>query len=216
MSEFSVRKYNVKDRNSLFKIGADTAFFGDPIEAYLDDRQLFLDAFYAYYTDVEPGYSWVAICDDQVIGFLAGCIDTRKYQRDIKKIIIPRVIKRLLIGKYKIRSRSISYFAGLLTGVLRGGLNSIDYSLYPAHLHINIDKDFRGFGLGKSLINVYLEQLFSLNIRGVYLQTTSQNTIACKLYESMGFNLLWSQKDLFWTNWFGYKVDNRCYIRLIT
>jgi ribosomal protein S18 acetylase RimI-like enzyme len=216
MPEFSIRKYNVNDRNSLFKIGADTAFFGDQIEVYLDDRQLFLDSFYAYYTDIEPNYSWVAICEDQLIGFLTGCIDARKYQRDIYRIIIPRVIKKLFQGKYRIRYRSVSYFAGLLTAVLHGGHYSIDYNMYPAHLHINIDKKFRGFGLGKTLIHAYLEQLSSLKVRGVYLHTTSQNITAYKLYEKLGFKLLWYHPNHFWTKWFGYKVDILCYVRLIT
>lgn len=79
MTEFYIRPYRSSDRSRLFQIGADTTYFGDPIEVYLDDRQIFLDAFYSYYTDLEPGYSWVATSEGEVIGFLAGCVNTRKY-----------------------------------------------------------------------------------------------------------------------------------------
>ena len=216
MSELLIRKYQDFDRQRLLAIGADTAFFGDPIEAYFDDRILFQDAFYSYYTDVEPTFTWVACYGSEVVGFLAGCLDTKNYQRDIRRIIIPRVFKRLIRWKYIIGARSISYMNGLLGGFFFGDFSPVDYSTYPAHLHINIDKGWRGFGLGRKLILAYIDQLSSINIKGVHLQTTSQNQIACRLYENLDFRILWARTDHFWTKWFGYKVENRCYGRLLS
>jgi hypothetical protein len=57
MPELLIRPYQPKDRESVFRIAADTAFFGAPIEAYMEDRNVFLDAFYAYYTDLEPEHA---------------------------------------------------------------------------------------------------------------------------------------------------------------
>jgi hypothetical protein len=69
MPEFVVCPIQSKDRESVFRIGADTTFFGDPIEAYLEDRNAFLDAFYAYYSDLEPEHTWVACADEAVVVF---------------------------------------------------------------------------------------------------------------------------------------------------
>ena len=55
-----VRPYLQGDRGAVHRIAADSAFFGDPIETYLDDRRPFQDVFVGYYTDFEPGYAWVA------------------------------------------------------------------------------------------------------------------------------------------------------------
>lgn len=212
---FSIRKYAPSDRNRIFEIGADTAFFGDPIEAYLEDRFIFLDAFYAYYTDYEPSGSWVACCDEQVVGFLTGCLNTKKYQRDVLTTIAPKVLKKLLLRKYKIGKRSLSYFWGLTPEIFDASKYKINYNTYPAHLHINIDKNSRGNGLGRELLVHYLSQLVDARVPGVHLLTTSENKIACKLYEKMGFYLLWSKPDHFWTDFLDRDVFDLCYGRLI-
>jgi ribosomal protein S18 acetylase RimI-like enzyme len=211
MPDFAVRPFIPADRQAVFRIGGDTAFFGAPIEAYMEDRNAFLDAFYAYYTDLEPEHAWVASANGEVVGFLTGCVDTRVHDRKILRVIIPRVTASLLRGRYHFGKRSFRYFRGLLSGLLRGEFPRVDLAIYPAHLHINIDAAWRGYKLGQSLMDAYLGQLRELGIPGVYLDTTSLNEIACRLYEKMGFRLLDARPDRFWAKWFGHPVDNRCY-----
>ncbi len=139
MTDFMVRPYQPEDRESVFRIGADTAFFGDPIEAYMEDRNVFLDAFYAYYTDLEPEHTWVACADETVVGFLTGCIDSRLHGRKYRRFILPGLIDNILRGKYRFGKRSFGYLTGMLGGVLRGELTHTDLDIYPAHLHINVD-----------------------------------------------------------------------------
>ena len=59
-----IRLYEPDDRQDVLRISADTAVFGEPVEAILDDRRLFCDAFTAYYTDFESEYLWVASIND--------------------------------------------------------------------------------------------------------------------------------------------------------
>ena len=49
MADLVVRPYQPEDREAVLRLGADTAFFGAPIEACMEDRNIFLDAFYVYY-----------------------------------------------------------------------------------------------------------------------------------------------------------------------
>jgi ribosomal protein S18 acetylase RimI-like enzyme len=211
MPDLAVRPYLPADRQAVFRIGADTAFFGAPIEAYMDDRNAFLDAFYAYYTDLEPEHTWVACANREVVGFLAGCVDTHIHDWQIQRVIVPRLVGNFLRGRYHFGKRSIRYFGGLLEGLLRREFTNVDLEVYPAHLHINVDAAWRGHKLGQRLMEAYLRQLRSLGIPGVYLDTTSLNEIACRLYEKMGFRLLDARLDRFWAKWFGHPVDNRCY-----
>jgi ribosomal protein S18 acetylase RimI-like enzyme len=211
MPEFTIRPYQSKDREPVFRIGADTAFFGAPVEAYMEDRNVFLEAFYAYYTDLEPEYTWVACVDETVVGFLTGCIDTRSRRRKYSRTILPRFIGRLLGGKYLLGKQTYRYITGMLGGVLRGELTHVDLDIYPAHLHINVDSAWRGHGLGQRLMEAYLHQLRELGVKGVYLDTTSLNEAACRLYEKMGFRLLEARPERFWAKWFGRPVENRCY-----
>jgi ribosomal protein S18 acetylase RimI-like enzyme len=211
MPELLICPYQPQDRESVMRIGADTAFFGAPIEAYMEDRNIFLDAFYAYYTDLEPEHAWVARAGDSVVGFLTGCVDGRAHGRKFRRIILPGLIGNLLRGKYRFGKRSIRYVAGLAGGLLRGESTHADPDTYPAHLHINVDAAWRGRGLGQRLMEAYLQQLRGLGVPGVYLETTSLNEAACRLYEKMGFRLLESQPDRFWAKWYGHAVEDRCY-----
>jgi hypothetical protein len=43
-----IRRYERRDCAAVYRLAADTAFFGDPVEAFLDDRALFCRAFVAY------------------------------------------------------------------------------------------------------------------------------------------------------------------------
>ena len=211
MPELLIRPYQQKDRESVFRIAADTAFFGAPIEAYMEDRNVFLDAFYAYYTDLEPEHAWVGCAGELVVGFLTGCVDSRSHGRKYRRFTLPRLIGKFLRGKYRFGKRSFDYIAGLLGGMLRGESPEVDLDIYPAHLHINVDSAWRGRGLGQRLMEAYLQQIRGLGVPGVYLETTSLNEVACRLYEKMGFRLLEQRPDRFWAKWFGHPVENRCY-----
>jgi len=216
MPDLVIRPFQLADRQSIFRIGADTAFFGAPIEAYMEDRNAFLDAFYAYYTDLEPEHTWVACADGDVVGFLAGCVDTRVHNQRLLRVIIPRLTGNLLRGKYHFGKRSLHYFGGMLGGLLRREFTQVDLDTYPAHLHINVVSAWRGYKLGQQLMEVYLRQLRKLGITGVYLDTTSLNEVACRLYVKMGFGLLDARPERYWAKWFGHPVDNRCYgLRLL-
>ncbi len=211
MPNLVIRPYQPVDRLPVFRIGADTAFFGAPIEAYMEDRNAFLDAFYAYYTDLEPEHAWVACADGEVVGFLAGCVNTRLHNRKLLRVILPRLTGNLLRGKYHFGKRSLHYFSGLLGGLLRREFTRVDLDTFPAHLHINVESAWRGYKLGQRLMEAYLGQLRELGITGVYLDTTSLNEVACRLYEKIGFRLLDARPDRFWAKWFGHPVENRCY-----
>ena len=211
MPEFIVRPYQSADRESFFRIGADTAFFGAPIEAYMEDRNIFLDAFYAYYTDLEPEHVWIACANGAVVGFLAGCVNSRSHGQKYRRFILPRLVGDLLRGKYRFGKRSFRYFAGLVGGLVRNEFPHADWNTYPAHLHINVDSAWRGHKLGQRLMEAYLGQLRELGISGVYLYTTSLNEVACRMYEKFGFRLLDSHSDRFWAKWFGHPVENLCY-----
>jgi ribosomal protein S18 acetylase RimI-like enzyme len=210
MSAPIIRPYQSADRAELHRIAADTAFFGAPIETYMEDRRLFLDVFYAYYTDTEPQRAWVADAGDGLAGFLTGCIDTvqqHRFARAQAFALVPRVLR----GYYQVGPLARRYLLALLSAGLRGEFNSIDLNTYPAHLHINVDANWRGHGLGRRLIATYLDQLRDLGIAGVHLETTDQNVAACHLYEQLGFELIAQRRTRVWAHRLDQPVEMRAY-----
>ncbi len=207
----SIRPYHADDREGLFKIAADTAFFGKPIEKYMEDRRIFLDSFYAYYTDYEPEHCWVATSGDTLIGFITGCVDTKRKDKIVNKKINPRVYWRLLTGYYNVGPKARQYILRMLKSKRKHLHPAVDFRLYPAHLHINVDEKWRGYGVGIRLMKVYLDQLSYLKVPGVHLGTTSENEIACKLYEKLGFRLLDEKPSMMWDGIIDHPVFNRSY-----
>ena len=137
MTDFNIRSYLPSDREAVSRIAADTAFFGEPVEAFMEDRKLFCDFFYSYYTDREPEHIWLAAASGTVVGFLAGSTDPRGRQRHVSREILP-LAGNFLRGKYRLGKKTFHYVIRLASGRMRGEHPAIDLANYPAHLHVNV------------------------------------------------------------------------------
>jgi GNAT superfamily N-acetyltransferase len=206
-----VRPFEAKDREPLLQIGAETAFFGAPIEAYMEDRRIFMDSFYAYYTDYEPQHAWVACDGDQVVGFLTGCVDGKVHDRIFQQKVLPGVIWKFIRGYYHPGPNTWAYIRAAAGAALRGEIPAANETRYPAHLHINLLPAWRGFGLGRGLIEAYINQLRQLGVPAVQLQTTNMNIVACQLYEKVGFRLLDTRPTRMYAHLVNQPVEHRCY-----
>ncbi len=209
--EINIRHYQPSDQTSLCEVAADTAFFGDPVEAFLEDRRLFIDAFARYYTEHEAHMAWVAVTPQGLAGFLLGCADTSLQARQWRRYIISKVLVKALAGRYKLGRKTAGFAWGMLVGMVRGEPAQVDLKTFPAHLQIDVEQAFRGEGVGRRLIEAYVEQLRQMNVIGVHLETTSHNEAACHLYEKVGFQLLDERPNRFWSRMIGYEVKNRSY-----
>jgi ribosomal protein S18 acetylase RimI-like enzyme len=199
------------DRGDVLRISADTAVFGDPVEAILEDRQVFCDAFTAYYTDYESEYAWVACLEEKVVGYLTGCINTMKQRRRWLKYVLPSVLLNLMRGRYTIGKKTWRYVYAMMGSALRREYPAVDHHEFPAHLHINIEASARGKGLGRRLLKVYLVQLNQLDVPGVFLETTNINEAACRLYEGSGFEILVQRETKVWQDVMQRPVVNLIY-----
>ncbi len=201
---WTIRHYQPTDRAAVRRLAGDTAHFGDPIERFLDAREVFLDAFASFYTDVMGNYLWIAEEDGALLGYLMGCPDTIDYNEwfraNVKKVAW-RVVTLRYRGVFTRKS------LGYIWRYWQVRIPYIDLSPYPAHLHINTRADKRGSGSGTALMKTYLDQLRNENVPGVHLETSSANTIAAPWYERLGFQLLQrTPSDLYITS-VGHSVD---------
>ncbi len=207
----NIRLYQPGDQAVVLDLAADTAFFGEPVEAFLEDRILYGDAFARYYTEHEAGYAWVADSQDGIIGFLLGCADTMKQSRQWRRNILENVLVNAITGRYRLGRKTASFAWGMLLAEIRGESPKIDLDKYPAHLQIDVREGYRGAGVGRLLIEAYLAQLRDLGITGVHLETTSHNVSACHLYEKVGFVMLDHRPNRYWSRMISEEVENRSY-----
>jgi ribosomal protein S18 acetylase RimI-like enzyme len=211
MSITLIRPFTLADSESVFQIAADTAFFGEPVEYFMEDRRLFCDAMYRYYTTLAWEYGWVAEAEGAIFGFLMGCVKTKEHPRNYALHILPGLVARMIAGRYHVGIRTRRYIYGLVRTQLKYGPLRVDLAAYPAHLHINVIAAARGQGLGRKLLQAYLDQLQRLAVPGVHLHTTDHNLAACKLYEKMGFRLLAARPTEAWAAFIDRPVEQRCY-----
>ena len=206
-----VRPYEPRDRAAVLRIAADTAFFGAPAEAFLDDRRIMQDAFVVYYVDREPEHLWVAEAEGEVVGYISGSTGDRRAA--VGKGRTAAVFAfRLLTFRYRVGKLTWRYFRRTGGAVLRKEYPHADLRQYPAELHINLAEGARGLGLGKSLMNACLDQMAALGLPGIHLNTTSLNTAAVRMYEKMGFQLLGRTRTRLWEPWLPDKeVENLVY-----
>ena len=199
-----VRLYQPADRPVVFQLCGDMAHFGDPIEHFFDARELFLDTFAVYYTDVAGDYLWVAEDDrGDIVGYLMGCPDTLAYNRWFREHA-RTMARRFITLHYRGLTRKT---VGFIWRYLRLRVPHLDLSDYPAHLHINTRADLRGNGVGTALMHLYLAQLRRENVPGVHLETSSMNTIAVPWYEKLGFQLLQRVTTDLYTPSVGHPID---------
>lgn len=192
------------------QLAGDTAHFGEPIERFFDAREVFLDAFATFYTDVAGSYLWVARDGGELIGYLMGCPATRDYQAWFRSNV-KRVAWRAATLRYRgvFTPKSAIY----IWRYLRLRVPYVDLAPYPAHLHINTRADRRGTGVGRALMQTYLDQLRAENVPGVHLETSSENKIAVPWYERLGFQRLQSIPTDVYQHSVGHSVDLLLYAR---
>src|SRR4051812_28964515 len=96
-----IRPFNKADRNVIRKICCDVADRGEPIENIFPDREFAADLLTSYYTDYEPESSFVAEADGQVVAYINGCMDNRRYGLAVLFLIVPKLlIKGLMRGVF--------------------------------------------------------------------------------------------------------------------
>ncbi len=210
LAGYHIRPYMPQDRDAVWTLVADTAFFGDPVEAFLEDRALYCALFAACYTDYEPERLWVADANGVVLGYVMGCGDSRRRLRIFLTRILPGVVGGVLRHRYTIGRKTLAYACRALREVFAGKAITAIMVQFPGHLHIGVAASARGQGIGRALLEASLRQFWATGVCGVHLVTTDHNQVACHLYESVGFRLLGTYRTRLW-NGFVKGVQTRIY-----
>jgi len=187
-SDIIVRSYQSQDREAVRKIACDTADMGEPVENFFGDREVVADLLTRYYTDYESESLWVAEYEGKVIGYLTGCLDSRRYFRVMAWRLVPQIVIKSILRGVFLRQDTLRLFrATIKTGWLGGFRRRIPLDKYPAHLHMNVQKGFRSQDVGKRLVERFIEQVEVRGLCGVHLAVREDNVRARKFFEHLGF-----------------------------
>jgi len=181
-----IRPYEPRDRESVRSICCDTADGGEPVENFFPDREVFADLLTSYYTDYEPESCWVGDSGGKVVGYVTGCLGTRRFSRVMAFAVAPRLVVKVFrreVLKYPQSKEFIRSNFGLW---LRHRA-SVSLDEYPSHLHVNLRPGFRSKGLGGELVRRFLEQAKAAGSCGVHASVREDSERARKFFENLGF-----------------------------
>jgi GNAT superfamily N-acetyltransferase len=185
----AVRRYAGADRDAVRDIAWQTAFLGESAAAFFSDKELYADILTMYFTDYEAGSCFVAESDGRVAGYLIGSADTKDLDRVTASVIVPMLFCKAVARGVFLREVNLRFLWNVFLSAARGEFFSEDYSSeYPATLHINIRRGYRGEGAGSLLMERYLEFLRNKGVAGVRLATYSEK--AGRFFSKHGFSLL--------------------------
>jgi GNAT superfamily N-acetyltransferase len=162
-----IRPYKSEDRPAIRRICCDTGFLGNPIEAICSDREIFADLFTGPYLDYEPERAWVADASGRVVGYLLGSVSPAfRYTLMVSGFqTTMKMIARAATGRYARHPRTKHFIRWLLTN---GYWEQPKCPEDAAHLHVDIEKSWRGRGIGCRLWRTYETQLCDDGVKHYY------------------------------------------------
>ena len=201
-----IRPYTECDRSTVRHISYETSDRGEQNRPIFSDSDVLADVLTRYYTDFEPQSLWVAEYAGSVVGYLSGCLDPGRYKMTVVLRVIPAAIFRAIYNGALWRRETWRLFGALLRTWIQGGFpRKVSNKEYPAHLHINIQGDFRGQEFGTKLMECFLLQAKSAGVHGVHAGVRDSNFPAIRFFTSMGFLEVGSQA-IFLPSSDGYRV----------
>lgn len=193
-----IRPVRPDDEAIVGQIAYQTAFFGQSARTFFPHEALFsLLWTHPYFLEARPT-GFVAEVDGQVVGYIIGAANQRKYQR--------QVVSSLILGLWR-NLRPLNLLPATLPylwRIARYPTPHADWRAYPAHLHINLLPQARGLRLGEQLLQAYLLDLSERGVPGMQLSTTTENRAALGLYRKAGFQELLTRVTPLWTPWLGH------------
>ena len=184
-----IRRFQPEHRSAVRKIACETAFLEAVEGNLIEDNEILADILTFYYTDYEPESCLVAISGSEIIGYIIGAKNGKRARRIFTLRILPRLILKYLLNGSLFRKKIFYLGLNSLKSKLTGEFRMPDFSKkYPAELHINLKKGFRGGGIGRKLMEHYFSFLKDNGISGVHLTTMSEDAKA--FFERMGFEVL--------------------------
>lgn len=197
---YTVRKAKPEDENSINKICYRTS------DKSGDTRYKDLVGLHwaVPYLRFEADHCFVVtVKEDLPVGYILASVDAQRFRRNYHKRMktdIRRVLEKqrhLFSFLEYVREYFLSshYMENLPAGTDRK---------YPAHLHIDIDPEHQGQGLGSRLMDVLLTDLRGIQCPGVHLGVGNENSTAIRFYERYGFKLL--KKRIMGVSYYGLKL----------
>lgn len=181
----TIRPFRPSDQERLAEICVRTGHAGGDARGHYAEPEI-LPAIYASpYAAHDPGLVFVADRAGEAIGYVLGTADSGAFHRFFAERWLPTLADRFPPPAGPPETAD-DRLRDLLYHPERMRVPAFD-ERYPAHLHIDLLPEGQGLGLGRKLMETYLDALRDRGVPGVHLGMSPENTRARAFYDRMGF-----------------------------
>ncbi|SFB96659.1 GNAT family N-acetyltransferase [Streptomyces aidingensis] len=184
----TVRPFRPGDREAMADICIRTGHIGGDARPHYRDPGVLPVLFALPYAEFDPGLVFVADNGERAIGYIVGTEDSTVHFRRLRDQWLP-----LFAGRYPQPELPAADPDSHLADLLHHAERMLPTELvgdYPAHLHIDLLPEGQGRGLGRKLMETYLDALRARRVPGVHLGMSPENTRARGFYDRLGFREL--------------------------
>jgi GNAT superfamily N-acetyltransferase len=186
MTAARIRSFEAGDLDALYDICLKTGDSGGDATALHADPRILGEIYAAPYAVLEPDHCWVAEDEGGVAAYVIGAPDTRAFEAACEARWWPQLRRRYPdtadIASWK-RSRD-QWSAHQIHHPLLAPQAAVDAA--PAHLHIDLLPRVQGQGLGRALLDRWLDAVDGR----AHLACSAQNHRALRFYDRYGFRRL--------------------------
>lgn len=181
-----VRPFCAEDLDALYRIALATGDAGADAAGMYRDPQMVGHIWAAPYAILQPGAAFVAEDEAGVAGYIVGATDTRAFEALAEARWWPALRVRYPdpMGKPPADLTPDERLAWLIHHPWRAPDRIVEP--FPAHLHINLLPRLQGQGVGRRLLDRWLETARAAGARGVHLGVNAANARAIRFYRAYG------------------------------
>jgi ribosomal protein S18 acetylase RimI-like enzyme len=187
---FEIRPYRGSDLEAIYRVCLLTGASGQDASELYVDHKLVGHMFAGPYGVLRPQSALVVEDAGGVGGYIIGAPDTPTFEAELELAWWP-TLRAEYPDPVGLRYRDLSPDQRLIRGFHHPQLTPpLITDPYPAHLHIDLLPRFQGRGLGKTLIDRWLDLMRSSGVKGVHLGVGAANGRATRFYRAYGFHEL--------------------------
>lgn len=217
VDDILIRKYqhgidNVKEMGA---IAFNNALLGEPFDRICDCRDWFGDAVLSPYIKHQPENAYVAIHQptDRIIGYLTGSLGGEEFGKLQYKMVRDRVafLGMKAAMPWNVFDHSTRAFTFYLA--VQGEKERADNPGTGAHWHFQVDKDFRGCGIGTKMYELFVEEARSAGFETIWAEVMAYKEKPREYFEELGWDVYNSKPTTIFKSCIDDPVDIMCITR---
>jgi ribosomal protein S18 acetylase RimI-like enzyme len=186
----AIRAFRANDLDALYRIALTTGDGGDDATALYPDPKLVGHIYAGPYAALCPETVFVAVDAEGVGGYIVGAIDTLAFEARAEAVWWPS-LRTLYPDPVDVpvadrtpdqrRCHAIHHPRPTPAAIV---------ATHPSHLHINLLPRLRGRGIGRALMDRWLNTVREAGSHGAHLAVGTHNARALRFYAAYGFREL--------------------------